>query len=108
MARKYFGEENPIGRSFGFGGPETSGQIEIVGVARDAKYTNLRRETPPTVYTPYKQEPPARVNFAVRTAGDASALAGSIREAVREVDNNLPLFEVKTQSQQADESLTQE
>jgi predicted permease len=108
MARKYFGEQSPIGRRFGLGGPETSGQIEIVGVARDAKYTDLRRETPPTVYTPYQQESPGQVNFAVRTADDPEALATSVREAVREVDENLPLFGVKTQSQQADESLAQE
>jgi predicted permease len=108
MARKYFGETNPLGQRFGFGGPETGGQIEIVGVARDAKYTDLRRETPPTVYTPYQQETPGQVNFAVRTAGDTGALTASIREAVRDVDKNLPLFNVKTQSQQADESLAQE
>jgi ABC-type antimicrobial peptide transport system permease subunit len=44
----------------------------------------------------------------VRTAGDAAAMAASIRDAVREVDSNLPLFDVKTQSQQAAESLMQE
>jgi predicted permease len=108
MAGKYFGEENPIGRRFGLGGPETSGQIEIVGVARDAKYTDLRQETPPTAYTPHQQETPGQVNFAVRTSGDPDALAASIREAVREVDRNLPLFDLKTQTQQAAESLVQE
>jgi predicted permease len=108
MARQYFGDQNPVGQRFGFGGPEASGQIEIVGVAADAKYTNLRRDIPPTAYTPYLQETPGQVNFAVRAAGDAIALTGSIREAVREVDQNLPLFDVKTQNQQADQSLAQE
>lgn len=44
----------------------------------------------------------------MRTSGNASAAAASVREAVREVDSNLPLFGVTTQSEQADESLTQE
>src|ERR1044072_8526859 len=108
MARKYFGDENPIGRRFGFGGPETSGQIEIVGVARDAKYTDLRRETPPTFYVPYLQESPGQMTFAVRAADDATALIASIREAVREVDQKLPLSDVRTQSQQVNKSIAQE
>ena len=109
MARKYFGDANPIGRRFGFGGrPENAGRIEIVGVVRDAKYTDLRREIVPTAYIPYLQDNVGQMNFAVRTAGDAAAMAASIRDAVREVDSNLPLFDVKTQTQQATESLMQE
>jgi predicted permease len=108
MARKYFGDEDPLGRRFGFGGPETSGEIEIIGVTRDAKYTDMRSQTEPTIYLPYLQSVPRQATFIVRTSGDASMMSASIREAVHEVDSNLPLFDLKTQSQQADESLTQE
>ena len=109
MARKYFGETNPIGRRFGFGGrPENAGQIEIVGVVRDAKYTGLREDIPPTAYTPYLQDAPGQMNFEVRTAANAATMAASIRDAVREVDSNVPLFNVKTQTQQAAESLSTE
>jgi ABC-type antimicrobial peptide transport system permease subunit len=48
------------------------------------------------------------MNFEVRTAGDPTALVGAIREAVSEVDRNIPLFDVKTQRRQAEQSLTQE
>ena len=108
MARKYFGEENPLGRRFGFGGPETSGQIEIVGISGDAKYTDIRRETEPTAYLPYPQSIPSSATFIVRTYADPTAITVTIRDAVHEVDSNLPIFAVKTQSQQADESLVQE
>ncbi|HSO74997.1 MAG TPA: ABC transporter permease [Blastocatellia bacterium] len=108
MAHKYFGDENPLGRRFGFGGPETSGQIEIVGVTRDAKYTDMRSDTQPTIYLPYLQSIPRHATFIVRTSADAIAMAAPIREAMHEVDSNLPLSDVKTQSQQADESLMQE
>ncbi|HTG16287.1 MAG TPA: FtsX-like permease family protein, partial [Blastocatellia bacterium] len=101
-------DEDPIGRRFGFGGRETSAQIEIVGVARDAKYTGMRAETEPTVYLPYPQSIPRWATFIVRTSGNPTTMTSSIREAVHEVDSNLPLFDVKTQSQQADESLTEE
>jgi predicted permease len=108
LAHKYFGDEIPLGRRFGFGGPETAGQIEIIGVARDAKYTGIRNQTESTVYLPYPQSIPRWATFIVRSSGNATALTASVRDAVREVDSNLPIFAVKTQSQQADESLVQE
>ena len=108
MARKYFGDENPLGRRFGFGAAENSAQIEIVGVARDAKYTQARSDTEPTVYLPYLQSIPKWATFIVRTNGNPTAMIASIREAMHDVDNNLPLFDVKTQNQQAEESLSME
>ena len=51
-ARKYFADTNPIGQRFG-DSVETSGQIEIVGVLRDAKYNSVRDDAPPTLYVPY-------------------------------------------------------
>jgi predicted permease len=105
LARKYFGDDNPIERRFNFGSTEEANKIEIVGVVRDAKYSSLRQETPPTLYTPYLQESPGQVNFAVRTAGDVNATIESIRDAVREVDSNLPLFGIITQVQQSNKSV---
>lgn len=107
MARKYFGDESPLGRRFGFGSAD-SAQIEIVGIARDAKYTEARSETEPTIYLPYLQSIPKWATFIVRTNGNPTAMIASIREAMHEVDNNLPLFDVKTQNQQAAESLAVE
>lgn len=110
MARHFFGHQNPMGRRFRFQrGPER-GDIEIVGVAQDAKYDNLREEPPPTVYIPYTQMPGelGRMHFAVRTAGDPAALIPTVRRVVRDLDPDLPLFDAKTQTQQIDESLMQE
>ena len=108
MARTFFGDENPVGRRFGFGRPESSGDIEIVGVARDSRYLAPRDGVPSIAYLPFTQHPLAMTTFAVRTAGDPEQATASIRAVVRDVDKDLPVFDVKTQSQQADESLTQE
>jgi hypothetical protein len=62
MARRYFGEENPLGKRFGLS-QETSGQIEIVGVARDSRYLRLRREIPSIVYLPFPQNQLRRATF---------------------------------------------
>jgi predicted permease len=108
MARRFFGAENPLGRRFGFGRTENSGQIEIVGVVKDAKYTGQRDEIPSTAYLPYRQQSLGQMNFEVKTSGDPNIALNAVREAVRQVDRNLPLFDVKTQSEQADQALAQE
>jgi len=97
---------NSIGKRFGFNADKPT-EIEIVGVVRDAKYGNLRDESPPTVYVPWLQELSrvGGVTFEVRTAGDPVAFATAIRQAVREVDPNLPVAGVRTQVDQANESL---
>jgi predicted permease len=105
-ARKYFPNENPLGLRFGQS-VEQSGQIEIVGVLRDAKYNSVRDDIQPTMYVPHLQGRPATV-FQVRTAGDPAAAIGAIREAVRQIDPNLPLMDVATQDEEIDKNLQQE
>jgi predicted permease len=107
FAQRYFPNENPLGKRFGFS-PEKSGDIEIVGVVRDTKYDSLREETPPTVYSNYLQETVGQMNFEIRTAGDPSAVVPAIRRAVGEVDPRVAVFEIRTQAEQTSELLAQE
>ena len=76
----------------------------------NTKYPNLRDEAPPIVYHPYVQaiDSMPQMHFEIRTRGDAEALIPSVRALVASVDNRLPLFDVKTQTQQIDELLSQE
>jgi predicted permease len=106
-ARKFFPGENPIGRRFG-SSPETSGQIEIVGVLRDAKYDSVRDKPPATMYVPYRQTRLGSAIFEVRTAGASAGVMGSIREAARQIDPNLPLTDVSTQIEQVERRFQQE
>ncbi|MCI0387615.1 MAG: ABC transporter permease [Acidobacteria bacterium] len=108
MARRFFGDENPLGNRFGFGSVENSGQIEIVGVARDSRYRRPRQEIPSIAYLPFPQHSLGRTTFTVRTAGDPTQMTAAIRAAVRDVDKDLPLFGIKTQTEQMDQSLAQE
>src|SRR5499426_1171304 len=109
FANKYFPDETPIGKRFTFDTKKPD-EIEIVGLARDAKYARQRDEIPPTVYIPWRQNlrGVSSVTFEVRTAGDPKAAVASIRQAVREVDGNLPLNNVKTQIEQIGETLRME
>jgi predicted permease len=104
LARYFFGSTNPIGRRFGFGRDRAT-DIEIVGVVKDTRSQNLRKEPVRFVYIPYTQDPSlGSLSFYVRAATDA-APASSIREAVQRVDPSLPMYDMKTMSTQVDESL---
>jgi predicted permease len=93
---KYLGGIEPLGQRFG-SSPETSGQLEIVGVVRDIKYNDLREPPPPTMYVPYAQGPIGSMAYEIRTAADPAAVMGSIRDAVRQVDSNVPVMGLTTQ-----------
>jgi predicted permease len=109
FVEKYLGKENPVGKEFGESAgyeyaPPSPG-YEIVGVVRDAKYNSLRREIHPMMYTPQSG---SGATFEVRTAADPRALLPAIREVVAEINANLPLFEVTTESEQIDRLLFEE
>jgi predicted permease len=105
--RKYFPESNPIGRRLG-SSPETSGQLEVVGVVRDAKYDSVRDEVPATLYVPFRQSRMGTPTIAVRTAGDPLSVVGALRETVRGIDPNLPMVDVSTQMEQVERRFEQE
>ena len=104
---KFFPNENPLGRRFG-SSPETSGQIEVVGVVRDVKYNSVRDAAPATMYVPYTQSPLGPMAFEVRTATDPATAVNAIREAVRQVDANVPLMNMSTQMEQIERRFGQE
>ena len=110
LVRKRLGNANPIGRRFGFGDEKSSSDITIVGVVGDAKYSDLRKEPPPTVYVPYTQNPeePGAMNYEVRTAGDPKNWIGSVRQTVLGLDKSLPLFDINTETQQIEQATFQE
>jgi ABC-type antimicrobial peptide transport system permease subunit len=110
FARRYFAEQNPVGRRFTFGATPTApaAEIEIVGVARDAKYNTLREAEPVTIYLPAPQMLEDVANYYVRTAGDPAAIGPAIRAAVREIDPMLPVIDLRTQAQQIERRTSQE
>ena len=108
MAHQFFGDENPVGRRFEriFGPNKTD--LEIVGVVGDARYASVKGKIPATAYLPFSQEPEGWANYAVRTNGDPEAMVASIRAAVREIDPNLPLANVRTQEAQIEKLFARE
>ena len=106
-AKKYFPNENPIGQHFG-SSIETTNQLEIVGVLKDAKYNSVRDPAPPTMYVPYHQTRAGSAVIEVRTAADPASATSGVREAVRQVDATLPMMDVSTQLEQVERRFQQE
>lgn len=119
MVHRFLPPGPPVGRRFGFGGPEHAREIEIVGVVRDGKYHRLGAKTEPMVYLPVAQITEAWVEQASlrdlelrvdAAAGDrAPAWVGTqLRRAVAEVAPDLPVLDVTTMSQTLSLSLARE
>jgi predicted permease len=107
FAKKYFAGREAVGRHIGFGGnPGTPTPIEIVGVVRDSKYTGVRDEIPRQAFFPvYEDRIPGSVVVYVRTTDDPTAAFGAAQRTVRELDANLPVYNLRTLERQIDRSL---
>jgi predicted permease len=106
FAKVYFEGQNPLGRQFYFSGDAKQTPIEIVGIVKDSKYADLREEKQRFVFSPYPQQYTAgAVTFYVRTSQEPQLIASALRQAVREADSDLPVFDMKTMEQQIQDSV---
>ena len=105
-AKKYFPNEDPIGLRVGQS-PEDSAQSEIVGIIRDTKYDSVRDAPPPTIYTSIRQGTRS-LTVLVRTAGEPAAMTETVRAVLQQVDPDVPMTGITTQSEQVDNRFAQE
>jgi len=97
MAHKLWSDEDPIGKRVKLGGPEsTSPWITVVGIAGDVKPFWFDREPRPILYRPYTQAPSDNMFVLVRTNGNPASFASTARAQVLAVDNDQPIYNVKT------------
>ena len=95
LARMLWPGENPIGRRFTIWRDENFPR-EVVGVVGDTK-SSLDKEAWQQMYVPYAQDANwGSLTLVVRTAGEPTALAGPVREAIRAVDKAVPNYNLKT------------
>jgi predicted permease len=108
--RKYFAGRNPLGMHVGFGSdPGTPTQMEIIGVVKDIKYTNLRDEIPEQAFIPYMgSRYVGGMTIYLRTVGEPNQLMSTVRAKVREMDANLPIYAMRTMQEQISNSLSTE
>ena len=110
FAKKFFLGRNPVGMHIGFGSdPGTRTDMEVIGVVKDIKYTNLRDEIPEQAYIPYMGSRfQGSMTVYLRTSVDPGLLMPTVRQKVRELDPNLPIYALRTTQTQISNSLTTE
>jgi predicted permease len=109
LARKYFPNQNPVGQMFEADADDANGPIKIVGVAADTRYADLRTQTPPLFYLPYRQLPRAgHMVVEVHTAAEPGSVLSQVRASVESLDRELPMIDVRTMTDQVAATLSGE
>src|ERR1043166_5652410 len=93
MARKFWPNEDPVGRTFK---TPAEGSMTVVGICGDIIHDWFNRHNSPTMYRPYRQLPTNAFGIMIRTSGDPSSLAAPVRRALLAVDPTQPVFDVMT------------
>jgi putative ABC transport system permease protein len=111
LARRFFTDENPIGRWLL---PLHMNAKTIVGVVGDTRHLGLDQEVHPEIYAPYLQEPNYEMRLVVRAASgqirlashaSLSSLAAAIRNQVRAQDPNEPISQIVTMDERLSDSV---
>ncbi len=105
LADKYWPGQDPLGKRINRGGDDANPTLwVIVGVVAPIKFQsleeNLQKET---LYFPFAQQSVTNFSLVLKTAGDPTLLTSAVREAVRSVDPEQPVFDIKTMQQRMDD-----
>ena len=108
MQRRFWPDDDAIGKRVKWGG-WNDGWLTIVGVVADVKVSSLEAETNPAIYMPIFQIPRARssVIYVVRSSTDAANLSTELRNEIKAVDAELPVYDIRAMSQVIGESVAQ-
>ncbi len=94
FAKTYWPNQDPIGKRIRLDRPDAP-PVVVVGMAKTGHYLAVNETPAPYVYLPYAQNPRSRMTLIVQTQGDPAALANPLREAVRSIDGNVPVFNLR-------------
>jgi predicted permease len=96
LAQRFWPNRNAVGQRIRFGRGPTSQVLEVVGVAEDGKYQESIDEYEPYVYVPYRQQYLSLMSLFIHTEGDPAAMAPAIREVLKGLGQEVPVFGVRT------------
>jgi putative ABC transport system permease protein len=108
MARRYFPDENPIGKRITFGfPPDGDAPREIVGIVGDVRDVALRQAPDAMMYVPYAQAPFWGAVIVVRTPLSVATVGDSIRRVASRIDKDLPVTDIASMPELVDASVAQ-
>jgi putative ABC transport system permease protein len=100
LARRIFGNEEPIGK-------HTGPWVSIVGVIGDVRHAGLEAPPAPEAYVYYLQNPPVNPFLVLRTSIEPSALIAPVRDELRDVDKDIAAYDVRPMTDVRSESISQ-
>jgi predicted permease len=106
MAKRFFPNEDPIGKRLDISGPTYL--REIAGVVGDVKQAGLKAASTPQVYEPFFQKPSSSFNLVVRGVGEPMRLAEAVRRQVLAIDRDQPVSKVRTMEEIVARSMAQD
>jgi predicted permease len=98
LAQHYWPNQDPIGKRFRLKSAQDA-WVQIVGVAKTSKYIFIAEPPGDFFYLPYRQNPTSSIMIVAQSIGDPAALAAPLRDVVRGLDVNMPIFSVRTMEQ---------
>ena len=98
FAQRYWPNQDPIGKRFQTIGDEKA-WVEVVGLAKTSKYIFIAEAPVEFVYFPHRQKKLREMTLVAQSQGDPAALAAPLREIVRGLDPNMPIYNVRTMEQ---------
>jgi predicted permease len=104
FVKRYFPDENPVGKRIRFTFNEKQPFRQIVGVVGDVALIDLDALPPPVVYGPVEQAGDTYLSYLVRTAGEPLSFIATARNVLHDMDPRLPLIQPRTLEQIAAES----
>jgi putative ABC transport system permease protein len=96
FARRYFPNEEPLGRRVTIYMKDENVPTEIIGIVGDSKHMSLDGETEPMAYWPHSEQAFSFMTVVLRTRGDASSVASAARGVIRALDGEQPVADVST------------
>jgi predicted permease len=105
FAKRFWPGQDPVGRRIRYASSDPTPWMQVVGVERDTRHYGLDEEMRPEVFMPFSLNPRSTMTMVLRSAVDPRGLTASVREAIRRMDPGLPMFEVRTMTEQLDRSL---
>jgi predicted permease len=105
MARRFWPNQNALGKRVHLDDDPT-GDVEVVGIARDGKYNLLGEPSTAYFFVPHAQHYRGRMTFIARTMGSPAALAAAVPRAIAAFDPDVPIFGVRTMPMYLDRLLS--
>ncbi len=107
MARRVFGQADPLGQRIRTGPNPSGAWSTVVGVIGDIRHAGLEADPAPEMYVNYLQNPPVAPFIAIRTSGDPAAMAELVRAEARAFDPTLAVYDIRTMQQIRSESVAE-